>query len=114
MQKLFSLALIGALSLTGAAYAQDQADINADVGAIHKDNAALSKDQQRIEKDRADKEAAKAHGDAATQAGKSVAIGADQTMKGEKKVEKSIDQKILEHHENDVDADGKVKSGGSY
>ena len=102
MNKLTTLLLISAVSFAAPVMAADTDtadDVKADVGAIHKDNAALNKDADQLAKHRDEKADAKAKSDYVTQAGKSVAIGADKTMIKEKEAEKKVDKKILEHHQ---------------
>ena len=105
--KLATLSLVGVLFAAAPAFAdslaESKADVNADVKAIHKDNVALAKDHGELTKDRAEKAAAKANGDTVEQAKKSIEIGADHTVTGEKNVEKAVDQKILDHHEKELD-----------
>lgn len=89
----------------GATTAEDHQKIQADLDAIDKDNAALRKDYDALEKDRGEKADAKANGDYGKQAGNSLEIGADKTAIQEKKAEKKVDEKILEHHKNKLAKD---------
>lgn len=107
MKKSLTLALIGALAFAPAAFAADtkaelDAKIKADKGAIAKDDAAIAKQDANIEVNRDEKAKAKAEGDVAAQAGNSVEIGANKTAKEAKKLEKKVDEKVLEHHEKKV------------
>ena len=98
MKNLLVTTLIGATLVVGAAFAADQSDVNADVNAIHKDNAAIAHQNNNIAVNRAEKANAKANGNVADQASQSVQIGANKTVRAEKKnVEEPIDQKILNH-----------------
>lgn len=101
MNKLIAIALVGAVSFAGAAFAEtkaeDKADVKASQNAIKKDDAAIAKQESNIEVNRAEKEAAKAEGNVADQASQSVQIGANKTAKAAKEAEKKVDQKILEH-----------------
>jgi hypothetical protein len=108
MKKLVTFTLIGTMACVAPALADVNADsnkINADVAAIQKDNDALAKDLAALKKDRDAKAAAKANGQYGKQAADSVAIGADQTAIGEKKVEKNVDTKILTHDQNQMNND---------
>jgi hypothetical protein len=113
MKKLITITAITTLMAASSAFADtvpnDQADVQADVGAIHKDNAALNKDRDSLAKDRAAKADDKANENYGHQAKDSVAIGVDQTAIGEKKVEKNVDQKILNHHQNELDKDQSIQ-----
>jgi len=91
----------------------DQQKVQADQGAISKDDQAMSKDNDALAKDRAAKADAKANGNYDKQAGASMAIGVDQAAIGEKKMEKSADQKILEHHQKELNADSAKESDTS-
>jgi len=109
MKKFSTLILIGAFSAASPAFAdsvqEDRQDLQADINAIHKDNEALRKDLDKLDKDRAAKSIDKANNNYGKQAGDSVAIGADKTAINEKKAEKKVDQKILEHHKKELNED---------
>ena len=103
MKKSLTLALIGALAIAPAAFAEvTKEDIKADKAAIAKDDAAIAKQENNIEVNRAEKADAKAKGDVAAQASESVQIGANKTAKAAKETEKKVDEKILDHHEKKV------------
>ena len=105
MNKLIPITLLGAvlfaspaMSADSSAVQQDTKDIEADQGAIQKDNAALSQDQKDLAANRARNDADKANGSYGSQAVDNVKIGADHTKITEKEGERSVDQKILQHH----------------
>lgn len=104
----FAIIFAGALVLSTSAFAADRAkeqnEVNADVGAIHKDDAAIAKQKSNLEINRAEKADAKAKNDLAAQAGNSVEIGANKTAIEAKKLEKKVDEKILEKDKEDVKA----------
>lgn len=103
--KKFAFAAVAAVLLAAPAFAEtaveNQADINADVGAIHKDNKAIAKQHGNMAHNRAVKEEAKQSDDVAQQAASSAKLGANHVAVGAKKLEKSVDKSILN---NDVDA----------
>lgn len=82
--------------------AEEKAELRASEGAIVKDNKAIAKQHGNIAVNRAEKEDAKAREDVVDQASQSVQIGANKAAIAEKKVERSVDQKILEKDKKDV------------
>jgi len=106
MKKLITITLIGAVAVVSPAIANNVQDnsqaIQADIDAIHKDNDALRKDMDKLDQDRGAKASAKANGEYGKQAGKSLAIGADQVAIDEKKAEKKADQDVLKHHQKQM------------
>jgi hypothetical protein len=107
MKKFIAIALIGAFAVAHPAFAQSQNDeaIKADVQALDKDNAALEKDKDTLAKDRAAKAVDTANHESGKQAVDSVKIGAVDTAIAEKKIEKSVDEKILAHHKEAMKKD---------
>ncbi len=111
MKKLITtVALLSAFALAAPVFAQtdvkdDAQNVESDANAVNKDNSALSKDQATLQKNRDAKAADKANGNYGKQAVDSVKIGADQTAIGEKKAEKSVDKKILTHHQKELNED---------
>ena len=97
MKKLVTISLVSAALVSGTAFAATHEDVKADVKAIHKDNAAIEKQDDNIAENRAEKAKAKAEGDVVDQASESAQIGANKTVKAAKKVEKNLDEKILDH-----------------
>jgi hypothetical protein len=98
-----AFALLAAFALATPAFADDTpSGVASDVGAVQKDNNALGKDNSELAKDRAEKAQDKANGSWTGQAGDSMNIGADKTMKSEKETEKSVDQKTLNHDVNNA------------
>jgi hypothetical protein len=106
MKTISTLIFISVFAVTTPAIAdsiqENSQDIQADINAIHKDNEALRRDLDKLEKDRSVKASAKANNEYGKQAEKSLAIGADKTAIEEKKAEKKADQKILEHHQEEM------------
>ncbi len=103
MKKALIIAFAGAVTLSGAAFADTtSSDIAADKGAIAKDNKAIAKQQGNIAVNRAEKEDAKESGNVLDQASQSVQIGANKAAIEEKKAEKSVDKKILDHHADEM------------
>jgi uncharacterized membrane protein YheB (UPF0754 family) len=106
MRKLSLILLIGITAVSSAADAdtvqENSQKIQADIDAVHKDNEALQRDVDQLEKDRSIKASAKNGDDYSKQATSSLAIGADKAAISEKKVEKSVDQNILKHHQNEM------------
>ena len=104
MKKIAYL-IAGAFMFTAPAFAADlakeQADVKASEKAIIKDDAAIAKQQGNIEVNRAEK--ADAKNDLAAQAGNSVEIGANKTAIQAKKLERKVDEKILESDKKDVE-----------
>jgi len=117
MKKLATIILVGAFAAATPALAdsaqENSQDIQADIDAIHKDNEALRKDMDKLDKDRGAKASAKANKDYGTQAEKSLAIGADKTAIHEKKAEKKVDQKILKHHQEEMNESINAETQGS-
>ena len=115
MKNAIILAVIGTFTLATPVYAQSANDekIKADVQALDKDNLALKKDQVILDRDRAAKAADKASGNTGKQAVDSVKIGAVQTAIEEKKLEKEIDEKILEHHKNEMIKESTAPADGN-
>ncbi|MBV8938636.1 MAG: hypothetical protein JO089_02195 [Alphaproteobacteria bacterium] len=115
MKTIFISALAGMAALSAPALAQtasqDNADMQADVNAIHKDNAALNKQENGLAQDRTAKAMDKATGNYGAQAMDSIAIGVDQTAIAEKKTEKGVDRKILQQDKKDVN-DARAKGEG--
>jgi len=103
MKTSLTLALIGALAIAPAAFAETtKADIKASENAIKKDDAAIAKQEGNIEVNRAEKAAAKANDKPLDQASESVQIGANKAAIKAKEMEKSVDEKILDHQEKKV------------
>ena len=106
MKKLATIAALSILAITSPALAETTAEANQDVQsdavAVNKDNAAIAKQNAHAAHHRAVKAKAKADGDVATQAGQSLAIGGNDVAVGEKKVERGVDQKILNHDQGDA------------
>ena len=101
MKKL--LPLLAFTLIAPAAFAETtHSDIAADKGAIAKDNVAISKQDSNMKTNRAEKAAAKRNGNMADQASQSVQLGANHTAKAAKNAEKSVDQKILKEHKEDM------------
>lgn len=111
MKKIITIALISALGIASPVYAQTQNDenIKADVQALDKDNKALEKDRETLRRDRAAKADDKANDNNGKQAVDSMKIGADKMAIGEKKTEKNVDEKILEHHKDMINQDDTSK-----
>ena len=107
MKKIITLALISAVAITSPVFAQSQNDenIKSDVQSLDKDNNALGKDQHTLNKNRAAKAADKANDESGKQAVDSIKIGVDKTAIEEKKIEKNADEKILEHHKEEIKKD---------
>jgi len=85
------------------AFADDTPNgLAADVGAVQKDNHAIGKDNSELATDRAAKAKDKANGNLGGQAVDSLSIGDDKVMKSEKKREKEIDKKNLNHDVNEA------------
>jgi ElaB/YqjD/DUF883 family membrane-anchored ribosome-binding protein len=96
------IALVSALAIAVPAFADDTpSGVASDVGAVQKDNGAIAKDNADLAKDRAEKAKDKANGNLGGQAVDSMSVGTDKTMKSGREMEKSADQKTLNH---DVDA----------
>lgn len=107
MMKMFAVLAV-ALLLSAPVLADDTpAGIASDVGAVQKDNQAIAKHNANLAEDRAEKAKDKANGNWANQAGDSVRIGADKTMRSEKETEKSVDKRILRHDVNEATGDNK-------
>ena len=103
MKNVIATLMMGAaLCVAAPAFADSADDVKSDMGAINKDKAALGKDNADLANDRAAKAKAKANNDYGSQAGNSVAVGADHVVKGEKQVEKSVDKKILTQHQEQL------------
>ena len=103
MTKLSTFVLLSALAAATPAFADDTPNgVAADVGAVQKDNHAIGKDNAELANDRVAKAHDKANGNLGGQAVDSLSIGADKTMKSEKKTEKSTDKKILNHDVNEA------------
>ena len=97
-----ALAIVATLSVPALAEtaAENQADINASVGAIHKDNKAIDRQHDAMAHNRAEKAEAKRTDDVGQQAASSAKLGVNHAVVGAKKAERSIDKEILD---NDVD-----------
>ena len=103
MTKLSTFALLSALIIATPAFADSTpGGVAADVGAVQKDNQAIGKDNSELATDRAAKANDKANGNLGGQAVDSLSIGDDKVMKSEKKTEKSVDKKILNHDVNEA------------
>ena len=103
MIKLSTLCLLSALIVATPVIADDTlGGVDSDVRAVQKDNHAIGKANSELAKDRAAKAQDKANGNLGGQAVDSLSIGADKTMKSEKKMEKSTDTKILNHDVNEA------------
>ena len=100
MTKLLALTTIAVLATASAAFAADSSDINSDQNAIAKDNSAIANQNNNIAQNRAKKAYDKANDNNASQAVDSTKIGANQLTKTEKKGEKNVDQRILNHDQN--------------
>ncbi len=110
MKKSIIVFAAGFSLLCGAAFADTtNADVSADVGAIKKDNKAIAHQESNIEVNRAEKEAAKKNGNPLDQASQSVQIGANKAVIAEKKGEKKVDSKILNHDVKDAEEDKNEK-----
>jgi len=81
---------------------EEKQDVRDSKAAVAKDDAAIAKQQDNIDVNRAEKADAKERGDVANQASQSVQIGANKAAIAEKKVERKVDQKILEKDQKDV------------
>ena len=104
MKKIIALSLFALFAMNTAVYAETEAqqDVNSDVNAIAKDNASIAKHKKKLSKHRASKAANKAAGNRGQQAVDSVKIGADKTAIEEKHLEKKADEKMLDHHEKEL------------
>lgn len=113
MNKAFIAAIAATTVLAAPAFAEstnakikavheEKAEVKASEGAIAKDNAAIAKQRANIAENRAEKAEAKAEGNLAVQAGESVSIGANKAVIGAKKLERSVDQEILEKDRRDL------------
>ena len=97
---LIAFSLLLALSVSAVAetaMSENAEDLSADAHAIHKDNQALAKDQKVLEENRAAKASAKANDEPLSQAYHSVKIGANKATISQKKIEKDIDETIMDH-----------------
>ena len=92
---LAALATISVPALAETAV-ENQADINADVGAIHKDNTAIARQHGAMARNRASKKAAKANDDVVQQATDSAKLGVNHAVVGAKQLEKGVDKQILD------------------
>ena len=98
MKTSLALAFAAAITFAPVAFAETtHEDIAADKGAIKKDDAAIAKQHGNVAVNRDEKAAAKESGNVADQASQSLQIGANKTVIEGKKLEKKVDQKILEH-----------------
>ena len=94
-----------------------QADVKADARAVAKDNAAISTHQAAKSQHQANHDANKAAGNDAAAASDSVKAAGSHVAVKAKEAEKGVDQKIIQHDENNhADAmmkknDADVKAG---
>ena len=92
---LFSIAV----PAVAESYVDKADDVHSDTLAIQKDNTALAYDKQNLKHNRAAKAVDKINGDSSQQAIDSAKIGANQTAIEEKKTEKNVDKRVLNHDE---------------
>ncbi|MDX1975840.1 MAG: hypothetical protein SFT92_09240 [Rickettsiales bacterium] len=104
MKHSLAIALLAATAMSGAALAETTpSDVAKTKQELRETDAAIAKQKENIAVNRAEKDAAKANNNPLDQASQSVQIGANKTAIEANKLDKKVDQKILNHQEKKLE-----------